>query len=209
MDKKENLSKSLEKHLPGTKKTDMVSYKDKKDIKDDYELARTTYKDLIQTGMRSLDVLAELARESEHPRAFEVLSRAIKDVGDTTDKLMELQKNKKALNKEEEEILKQIEQELMKDDPGLAKTVEDSTLSKFTRNRAVISFFVFVLGLLTMFSTYIIQPAIAIFGFSVMAVAGYVFVANTRSLLKAENVKEWNIKQVIKILRNQDSSRQK
>ena len=42
-----------------------------------------------------------------------------------------------------------------------------------------------------------------------MAVAGYVFVANTRSLLKVENVKEWNIKQVIKILRNQDSSRQK
>ena len=113
------------------------------------------------------------------------------------------------LNKKEEEILKQIEQELMKDDPGLAKTVEDSTLSKFTRNRAVISFFVFVLGLLTMFSTYIIQPAIAIFGFSIMAVAGYVFVANTRSLLKAENVKEWNVKQVIKILRNQDSSRQK
>ena len=37
MDKKENLSKSLEKHLPGTKKTDMVSYKDKKDIKDQLE----------------------------------------------------------------------------------------------------------------------------------------------------------------------------
>ena len=32
------------------------------------------------------------------------------------------------LNKKEEEILKQIEQELMKDDPDLAKTVEDSTL---------------------------------------------------------------------------------
>ena len=42
-----------------------------------------------------------------------------------------------------------------------------------------------------------------------MAVAGYVFVANTRSLLNAENVKEWNVKQVIRILRNQDSSRQK
>ena len=69
-------------------------------------MARTTYKDLINTGMRSLDVLSELARESEHPRAFEVLSRAIKDVADTTDKLMELQKNKKALNKEEEEIEK-------------------------------------------------------------------------------------------------------
>lgn len=107
MDKKDKLQKSLEKNLPGVKKSEIIiANKDKKDIKDDYELARTTYKDLIQTGMRSLDVLAELARESEHPRAFEVLSRAIKDVGDTTDKLMELQKNKKALNKEEEEIEK-------------------------------------------------------------------------------------------------------
>lgn len=104
MDKQQKLSQSLEKNLPGIKKSDIViADKEKKDIKDDYELARSTYKDLINTGMRSLDVLAELARESEHPRAFEVLSRAIKDVADTTDKLMELQKNKKALNKEEVE----------------------------------------------------------------------------------------------------------
>ena len=107
MDKKDKLQKSLEKNLPGVKKSEIIiANKDKKDIKDDYELARSTYKDLINTGMRSLDVLSELARESEHPRAFEVLSRAIKDVADTTDKLMELQKNKKALNKEEEEAEK-------------------------------------------------------------------------------------------------------
>ena len=103
MAKRKELSKSLEEHLPGNKKGDMVTFQERQEIKDDYELARATYKDLINTGMRSLDVLAELARESEHPRAFEVLSRAIKDVADTTDKLMELQKNKKALNKEEQE----------------------------------------------------------------------------------------------------------
>jgi len=103
MDKKDKLQKSLEKNFPAKPKTSVTVYQEKKDIKDDYELARSTYKDLINTGMRSLDVLAELARESEHPRAFEVLSRAIKDVADTTDKLMELQKNKKALNKEEVE----------------------------------------------------------------------------------------------------------
>jgi len=103
MDKRKELSKSLESHLPAKKKGDMIAFKERQEIKDDYELARATYKDLINTGMRSLDVLAELARESEHPRAFEVLSRAIKDVADTTDKLMELQKNKKALNKEEVE----------------------------------------------------------------------------------------------------------
>jgi hypothetical protein len=74
-----------------------------KDIKDDYEFSRETYRDLINTGVRSLDVLSELARESEHPRAFEVLSTTIKNLGDTTEKLMSLQKSKKELNKEEKE----------------------------------------------------------------------------------------------------------
>lgn len=103
MDKKEKLSASLEKNLP--KKTTPLSqiYIDEKDIKDDYEFSRETYRDLISVGVRSLDVLAELARESEHPRAFEVLSKSIKDIGDTTEKLMSLQKSKKDLSKETEE----------------------------------------------------------------------------------------------------------
>ena len=113
------------------------------------------------------------------------------------------------LNKEEEEILKQIEKELTKDDPSLAKTVEDSTLSKFTRTRALFSSVVFIFGLLTMFGTYIIEPAIAVIGFSVMALSAYVFVYNTRALLRAENISEWNFKKVLTILRNKDTSRQK
>tara|TARA_B100001057_G_scaffold377308_1_gene382539 strand:- start:36 stop:452 length:417 start_codon:yes stop_codon:yes gene_type:complete len=106
MDKKDKLSASLEKNLPVKKPTQV--YIDKKDIKDDYEFSRKTYKDLIDTGVRSLDVLAELARESEHPRAFEVLSKTIKDIGDTTEKLMALQKSKKEINKEENEENKQV-----------------------------------------------------------------------------------------------------
>lgn len=89
------LDKEIVKSLPAEKKAE-------KDIQDDYEYSRDIYRDLIDTGMRSLDSLAELARESEHPRAFEVLSRSIKDIADTTDKLMSLQKNKKELaNKED------------------------------------------------------------------------------------------------------------
>ncbi len=106
MNKKDKLSASLQKNLP-IKKPSQV-YIDKKDIKDDYEYSRKTYKDLIDTGVRSLDVLAELARESEHPRAFEVLSKTIKDIGDTTEKLMDLQKSKKEINKVEVEEKKQI-----------------------------------------------------------------------------------------------------
>ena len=77
-----------------------ISYKIDKDIKDDYEFSRKTYKDLIYTGTRSMDVLAELARESEHPRAFEVLAQTIKNIGDTTEKLMSLQKKKKDLKRD-------------------------------------------------------------------------------------------------------------
>jgi hypothetical protein len=99
--KKDKLKASLERNLPTVSKDKPLVVD--KDIKDDYEFSRKTYKDLINTGVGSLDILAELARESEHPRAFEVLSQAIKNIGDTTDKLMSLQKAKKELNKEEKE----------------------------------------------------------------------------------------------------------
>ena len=108
-DKKDAFIKSLEKNLPSTKENTVVRTESasKKDINDDYIFSRDTYKDLINTGMNSLDALAEIARESEHPRAFEVLSKSIKDIGDVTDKLMSLQKNKQELaGKKEEEASK-------------------------------------------------------------------------------------------------------
>tara|TARA_B100000287_G_scaffold196166_1_gene185329 strand:- start:7552 stop:7971 length:420 start_codon:yes stop_codon:yes gene_type:complete len=91
MEKRDKMLSALEKNLPSKVQNRPIV---DKDIKDDYEFSRATYKDLINTGTRSLDVLAELARESEHPRAFEVLSKTIRDIGDTTEKLMKLQKDK-------------------------------------------------------------------------------------------------------------------
>ena len=100
------MMKALDKNLPS--KIPNRALVDK-DIKDDYEFSRNTYKDLIMTGTSSLDVLAELARESEHPRAFEVLSKTIKDLGDTTEKLMNLQKQKDDLtNKKEDEVNRKV-----------------------------------------------------------------------------------------------------
>ena len=106
MEKKDKMLKSLEKNLPSVKNNRPI--KIDKDVKDDYEFSRKTYKDLIYTGTRSMDVLAELARESEHPRAFEVLSQTIKNIGDTTEKLMALQKQKKDLQKDEKEEARQV-----------------------------------------------------------------------------------------------------
>lgn len=108
MSKKDKLADSLTKNLPAKPKakTNEVT----KEIQDDYEFSRKTYKDLIDSGINSIDVLAELARDSEHPRAFEVLSQSIKNISDVTEKLMKLQKNKKDLTLEEtkKEEAKQI-----------------------------------------------------------------------------------------------------
>ncbi len=101
MDKLDKMRSSLEKNLPA--KPEAPKVVEEKDIKDDYEFSRDTYRDLIRTGTHSLDSLAELARESEHPRAFEVLSKSIKDIADTTEKLMALQKAKKDLTKDDKQ----------------------------------------------------------------------------------------------------------
>jgi len=101
IDKKQAISDRLAKNLPAEKRKENEILKDKKEIKDDYEFSRATYKDLISVGTQSMDALAELARESEHPRAFEVLSNHLKSIGDITDKLMKLQKNKKELTEDD------------------------------------------------------------------------------------------------------------
>lgn len=71
---------------------------DKNDnIGDDYDYSRETYYDLIEKGRESLELMIEVARESEHPRAFEVLSGMIKGIADVNDKLMDLNKKKKEI----------------------------------------------------------------------------------------------------------------
>lgn len=67
----------------------------------DYEYSRDTYYDLIEKGRESLELMIEVARESEHPRAFEVLSNMIKGIADVNDKLMDLNKKQKDLQKED------------------------------------------------------------------------------------------------------------
>ena len=106
MDKREKIAASLEKNLPTVEKAKQA--KIDKDIKDDYDFSRKTYKDLIYNGTRSMDVLSELAIESEHPRAFEVLAQTIKNISDVTKNLMNLQKQKKDLTKEEREEAKNV-----------------------------------------------------------------------------------------------------
>ena len=80
--------------------------KEPDNIANDYNYSRQTYYDLIEKGKESLDLMVEVARESEHPRAFEVLSGMIKNVSEVNDKLMDLNKKNKDISAED---IKKIE----------------------------------------------------------------------------------------------------
>lgn len=70
-------------------------------VQNDYEKSRDTYYDLIDKGKDALEMMMEVARESEHPRAFEVLSGLMKNIADVNDKVMDLNKKHKDINREE------------------------------------------------------------------------------------------------------------
>jgi len=72
------------------------------DIRKDYEYTRGNLYSIIEKGQQAINGILELAQESEMPRAYEVAGQLIKNVSDATDKLMDLQKKLKDINKEEE-----------------------------------------------------------------------------------------------------------
>ena len=71
------------------------------DQEEDYTLARRTFRALIDKGNNAIEDLTDLAKQSESPRAYEVLSTLMKTVADTTKDLYDLQKKTKDLNKED------------------------------------------------------------------------------------------------------------
>jgi len=75
-----------------------------KNVDNDYEYSRDTYYELIEKGKESLELMIEVARESEHPRAFEVLSGMIKNVSDVNDKLMDLNIKNKGIKEDKREL---------------------------------------------------------------------------------------------------------
>ena len=70
-----------------------------RDLDKDYVHVRDSLYDLSEQGEEAIELMMELARESEHPRAFEVLGQLIKQKADINDKLMKLHKSNKEIKK--------------------------------------------------------------------------------------------------------------
>lgn len=68
----------------------------------DYKLSRKTFRTLIDKGNSAMENLTDLAKESESPRAYEVLATMMKTIADTTKDLYDLQKKTKDLKSKDE-----------------------------------------------------------------------------------------------------------
>lgn len=68
-----------------------------KDAEQDFDYSRSNYYELIEKGNLALDGILEVAKESQHPRAYEVAATMMKNLSDMTDKLMILQQQRKQL----------------------------------------------------------------------------------------------------------------
>ncbi len=51
--------------------------------KNDFEAARANLYEVIQTGKEAMDTLTEIATQSQHPRAFEVLAKLMDTIVNT------------------------------------------------------------------------------------------------------------------------------
>ena len=67
------------------------------DVDNDYKYQRENLYNLIERGQDAIDGILELAKESEHPRTYEVALNGIKQVAEVTEKLADLQEKMRKL----------------------------------------------------------------------------------------------------------------
>ena len=79
----------------------IVPYKpplsDEEDIENDYKYQRENFYNLVEKGSVAIDGILELAKEGEHPRAYEVAGNLIKQVAEVAEKLGDLQEKMRKL----------------------------------------------------------------------------------------------------------------
>ena len=62
------------------------------DLNVDYEKVRKNYEEIVEKGKNAIDEILAVARDSQHPRAYEVASTLINTVINANEKMIALQK---------------------------------------------------------------------------------------------------------------------
>jgi hypothetical protein len=79
-------------------KEKIVPLSQKPELQQDYEITRAQLHNLVTKGQEAIDGILDVARSSDHPRAYEVAGQLIKNVADVADKLIDLQKKMKDID---------------------------------------------------------------------------------------------------------------
>ena len=73
---------------------------DGNDTNIDFQYTRENLYNIIERGSDALNTLVDVANQSQHPRAFEVVGQLVKTLSDTNKDLLELQKKVKVIKKD-------------------------------------------------------------------------------------------------------------
>ena len=133
------MSDDIARHLgiaPMTIEAEIVTVKNK-DSDDtpeadrDYKYARDNFYSIIETGTRALEDLLDVASQSQHPRAYEVLATTMKTLIDANKDLVELSRKKKETDPEKESNSKAVTNNLF-----VGSTAELQQILKDMRNES-------------------------------------------------------------------------
>jgi len=94
-------------YVPVVKEDKPVTIYQSDSVEPDADYSRANYYNLIEKGNEALEGILEVAKESQHPRAYEVAANMIKNLSDVTEKLMILQKQQKELKGPQEQAMQQ------------------------------------------------------------------------------------------------------
>ena len=89
--------KPKEFNPPVERKEGKLNLAIEKDINTDYDYSRESYYSLIEKGQEAIQGILDIAKEGQHPRAYEVVGQLIGQVATSVDKLQDLQKKLKDL----------------------------------------------------------------------------------------------------------------
>ena len=91
------IDKIVPKIIPDNSEVVPYQVENGDDIEKDYEYQRENFYNLVEKGSSAIDGILELAKESEHPRTYEVAGNLIKQVAEVTEKLGDLQEKMRRL----------------------------------------------------------------------------------------------------------------
>jgi hypothetical protein len=96
------------KEVTKAENKEIVIHQSDDQVENDFEYARRNMYDIIGQGQEAIARLMDIADQSQHPRAYEVIANLIKTMADTNKDLLDLTKKKRDLQPKEEAKQQQV-----------------------------------------------------------------------------------------------------